>query len=484
MHISSSSRIPDHCRPYALSHASDPDYVKSCKHEHDLVCDRYNLFPAAVQEIESIFGDDDIPQDEKEEMKFIVTQAKKNIEAWKAHILRSVNQDQARLDTLDKIDHTSVLVISDWAMKFIPRRYRESQTDWFGKRGISWHISVATRKVGGNLQNLTLVHVFDKSNQDSMYVIAVIDDVILLLKRAMPELKSVNFRQDNAACYHSSATMIGVQNLARKHKVAIRMDFSDPQGGKGPCDRKAAVLKNHMRTYLNSGNDITNAEQMKTAMESNGGVRGLSVVLGGSLQVPEKYVPEKWDGVSLINDIVYKKRNMEVWRAYDFGTGKKIPYTKFESTKSSSSITLPTLNKIQNSDKIPEFCNVVARKSRKQKETKTDAESYSDESETDDDTLFTCSEEGCVKSSQRFSSLQKHLDFGKHQYALEKETFLDRAMQKYAENLESGKASIEEIQDSASQPTCSSDIPPLLMGWALTYGSSSRDDLRKLRRNT
>ena len=195
-------------------------------------------------------------------------------------------------------------------MKFIPRTYRESQTDWFGKRGISWHISVATRKVGANLQNLTLVHVFDKSNQDSMYVIAVIDDVIFQLKRAMPELKSVNFRQDNAACYHSSATMIGVQNLARKHKVAIRMDFSDPQGGKGPCDLKAAVLKNHMRTYLNSGNDITNAEQMKTAMESNGGVHGLSVVLGGSLQVPEKW--GKWDGVSLINDIVYKKRNMEV----------------------------------------------------------------------------------------------------------------------------------------------------------------------------
>ena len=140
-----------------LSHASDSDYVKPCKHEHDLACDRCNLFPAAVHEIESIFGDDDIPQDEKEEMKFIVTQAKKNIEAWKAHILRSVNQDQARLDTLDKIDHASVLVILDWAMKFIPRRYRESQTDWFGKRGISWHISVATRKVGGNLQNLTLV---------------------------------------------------------------------------------------------------------------------------------------------------------------------------------------------------------------------------------------------------------------------------------------------------------------------------------------
>ena len=123
MHISSSSKIPDHCRPYALSHASDPDYLELCKHEHDLVCDRCNLFPAAVHEIESVL--DDIPIEEKEEMKYIVTQAKKNIEAWKAHLLRSVNQDQGRLEILDKMDSTSVLVVLDWAMKYIPRRYRE-----------------------------------------------------------------------------------------------------------------------------------------------------------------------------------------------------------------------------------------------------------------------------------------------------------------------------------------------------------------------
>ena len=179
------------------------------------------------------------------------------------------------------------------------------------------------RKINGKLQSLTLVHVFDKINQDSLYVIAVIDDVIFQLKRAMPELKSINFRQDNAACYHSSATIIDVQNLARKHEVAIRIDFSDPQGGKGPCDRKAALLKNHMRAYLNSGNDITNAVQMKTAMESDGGVRDLFVVLGGSLQIPEKYRAEKWEGVSLINDVVYKKRSMEGWRAYNVGKEKR-----------------------------------------------------------------------------------------------------------------------------------------------------------------
>ena len=46
--------------------------------------------------------------------------------------------------------------------------------------------------------------------------------------------------------------------------------------------------------------------------------------------------------------------------------------------------------------------------------------------------LFTCTEEGCVKSFQRFSSLQNHLDVGKHNYILEQETFLDKAMVQYA----------------------------------------------------
>ena len=329
MHISSSSRVPDHCRPYALSHASDPDYLKSCKHRHDLVCDRCNIFPAAVQAIESALDEDDIPLQEKEEMKFVVAQAKKNIEAWKSHLIRSVNQDEARLEIIDNLDDHSVLIVLDWAMKFIPRKYRESQADWFGKRGMSWHVSVAMRKGDGKLQNLTLVHVFDKSNQDSMFVIAVIDDVIHQLKRVMPNLKSISFRQDNAGCYHCSATILAVQNLARKHKVEVRMDFSDPQGGKGPCDRKAAVVKNHMRAYLNSGNDITSAVQMKSAMESNSGVRGLSVVLCGALQIPKNYLPEKWEGVSLINDVDFKARNMLVWRAYDVGSGKKYPTLNF-----------------------------------------------------------------------------------------------------------------------------------------------------------
>ena len=34
----------------------------------------------------------------------------------------------------------------DGAMKFIPTSFRETQRDWFGKKGKSWHLSVAITK--------------------------------------------------------------------------------------------------------------------------------------------------------------------------------------------------------------------------------------------------------------------------------------------------------------------------------------------------
>ena len=407
-------------------------------------------------------------------MKFMVAQCKKHIEAWKAHILRFINQDQARLDVLKSLDNSSVLIVLDWAMKFIPRKYRESQADWFGKRGISWHISVAMKNPPGKtLQMLTLVHVFEKSNQDSLYVLAIIDDVIEKLKSAIPGLNSISFRQDNAGCYHSAATILGVRQLAVKHNVSVRIDFSDPQGGKGPCDRKAASIKNHMRSYLNSGHDISNAQDMKSAIESNGGVYGVAAVLCGPLNIPDPNPFPKWDGISLINDIQFNSEEMKVWKAYNVGNGKDVPYSNFPLKEE---IEMPSLTKITDVPNIKlAFVEVTPRKHQAAKDAKKSTDDDSDEShDTDDDTLFTCSEEGCVKTFQRFSSLQKHLDGGKHNYVLERESFLDKAMLRYAENLESGAASIEE-QGEEEIAEESGRIPLVVnMGWALKHTSTSR----------
>ena len=133
-----------------------------------------------------------LPDTVKDKLQFRVKQAKSAILAWKSYLLRSVNQDAAQTDVLEKLDESSVLLVQDWAMKYLPRKYRESQKDWFGKRGIPWHITVATRKgVTGDVEMLTLVHILPSCSQDNCAVLAVMADVIKQLKSIMPGLKSL-----------------------------------------------------------------------------------------------------------------------------------------------------------------------------------------------------------------------------------------------------------------------------------------------------
>ncbi len=166
-------------------------------------------------------------------------------------------------------------------MKFIPRKYGESQRDWFAKRGLPWHITVITKRNNdGNLQVLTFVHVFKSCSQDSTTVVAIIQDALSQLSTIAPEVHTVYLRQDNAGCYHCALTLLSLPTIEKSTGIKIRrIDFSDPQGGKGACDRKAAHIKNHMNKYLSSGKDIENPEQMKEAIESFEGIPGVKVIV-------------------------------------------------------------------------------------------------------------------------------------------------------------------------------------------------------------
>ena len=59
----------------------------------------------------------------KDEMKYDVSHYVEKIEAWKAHLLRSINEDQAWLDILQDLNPESALLVLVWAMKFLPRKF-------------------------------------------------------------------------------------------------------------------------------------------------------------------------------------------------------------------------------------------------------------------------------------------------------------------------------------------------------------------------
>ena len=84
--------------------------------------------------------------DKREGLQHDLSCAAPSTEDWKSHVLRSVHQDAAKSEIVDSLRPSQVLLIIDWAMKFIPTSFRETQRDWFGKKGKSWHLSVAITK--------------------------------------------------------------------------------------------------------------------------------------------------------------------------------------------------------------------------------------------------------------------------------------------------------------------------------------------------
>ena len=67
--------------------------------------------------------------------------------------------------------------------------------------------------------------------------------------------------------------------------------------------------------------------------------------------------------------------------------------------------------------------------------------------------------------------MQRHLDFGKHQRALERSTLLDKAAIGYAQRLEGQFEAVPEL-DAVAEPPSSHNMLP--KGWALKSSASRR----------
>ena len=91
-------------------------------------------------------------------MLYDLGEAEKQIFEWKAHTLRSINQEIAKQEIFESLQKNSALIVMDWAMKFIRLRHQEKQSDWFTRRALSWHISsVLCKGRDGQFQNLCFI---------------------------------------------------------------------------------------------------------------------------------------------------------------------------------------------------------------------------------------------------------------------------------------------------------------------------------------
>ena len=145
-----------------------------------------------------------------------------------------------------------------------------------------------------------------------------------------------------------------------------------------------------------------------------------------------------WEGVSFVNNIEYESECLRVWKAYNIGPGKIVPWSKFDppaiEKELSSIVDLGNERNMQ----LP-FVALRPQTLTSISETTSSDDGGDDGGDhgsaskdgSSSSELFSCPEEGCVMTYQRYSSLEQHIQCGKHKRALEQETLLDRAMLKY-----------------------------------------------------
>ena len=254
------------------------------------------------------------------------------------------------------------------------------------------------------------MHVFQNCSQDSVAVVSIMQDCLASLKKEMPELERADYKQDNAGCYHSGYTIVSANLAGDVAGVVVeRNNFSDPQGGKGVCDRQAATIKGDLRIHINEGHDVTTAVELKTAIESSpeSCVKASYVSLNASVTPPVK-----WEGVSLLNNFKYEESGIRAWRAFNEGRGKVIPWSQFEGVLQipevlevldSPSQTKPSFKSMIETHACKE--NIYTGSRSNQRETTSQDQDDDDSEDEQASLLFSCPEEGCIKAYSRFTGI-------------------------------------------------------------------------------
>lgn len=439
-----------------------------------------------------------LPDDIKDDVTFTAQTACDSIRAWKSHQLRMVHQDNARVDIIDSLDEQSALLVQDFAMKYLPKHYRETQAQFFGKRGISWHITVCQTNINGEFCAQTFVHIIESRAQDSKTVVTIMENVLQILKKEHPEMKNIFYRQDNAGCYHSALTILACKVLRQRTGLNLsQLDFCDPQGGKGPCDRKAAQIKYHINTYINEGHSVTTPSEMKTAIESRGGVPGVRVI---SVEAPPKNkLPAvedlKFEGISTLFNFVFTDSGFTSFKAYNVGKGKFCRWSEFEGKFAQFNIinyfhrmicyACNLFSGIGEIDKLPwlplddvsdgDFKPIKGRRIHSKHKTSQTQDLSDDENVSTSTTspdIFSCPEDSCIKTYMTHRGLEQHLTYGKHEKKLEKMGIIDKAKISYSQRLEAGSTrNVTQLPPKTSKDCCYQSKGK---GWALHEAGKSR----------
>ncbi|KAF1754581.1 hypothetical protein GCK72_021144 [Caenorhabditis remanei] len=471
LHLKFESKISDHCIQFALSDSGNSKYASGCQegkssHDHkENFCERCqsvrDIFDDLKKTVEQLLKqakekslrktkDENIKcETELTVMLSDIETAETNVIELKKHQVRNKHSNNVRQKIVDALQKGDALLTLDWAQKIMPMQASESQSDFYGKSGISVHVTnVLSIDENGNFRQHNFVHIMKHEAQDAITVLLILEHVLGELKKS--GILRVHLRSDNAGCYHSTKIITSLPTISKKTKVDIAsFTFSEAQGGKGAADRAASEFKTKLRTWLASGKNAENPEQLflgltegriPKAMSSYLCTIDFSTVTEGKNEIKE---------VQNLYDFRFDNKNGKmIARKFGWiGEGTVHETKKFVAAKGTLNIeqsgghVTPNLETFWKSAKCSKTCSEYDAEEQKKMEAVIPfGEKNVDVEEPIpkpvETVVFECPEEGCTAVFSKYGNLERHLSVGKHDIKPERETLLDFAMERYTENIE------------------------------------------------
>ena len=264
------------------------------------------------------------------------------------------------------------------------------------------------------------------------------------IKIDIPNAKNTYIKSDNAGCYAGNGFLEGQNHILKSCELVLkRHDYNEPQRGKDQCDRESATAQHLRTTYVNAGNDIQSAEDVKKSLLYMNGVRNAKVSVVSVDESLNSVDAQTIDGISKYHSAEFYEDHVKLWNFYNIGAGKNV---KMKSVTFNSGLTVES--------PFEGAATVLATRKQPSKKARLDR--------VRNDDVRMCYKINCVRTFANDDDLETHMLIGDHTYDLQG---MDCIKQLYISHVSSNQPSTSrgpEIIDASAEY-----LKYFVMGWAL-----------------
>lgn len=239
------TRATDQHAAQCQAHCLDCALNQAIQHEHTL-CEDCAIAWAPIACVAFVAKNDAVTADMRKRAEHI----QEDFTLYVGHLVRERWSKQVREDIMWSLGLDEVMITIDWAMKWLPMRQLETQREWFGQRGLSWHCASVIRSTdGGKTFEISYIDfVMREDGQTWADVLQALQHILSLVKMEFPAITKVKLFADNAGCYSSNMIYANLRTLGDPIGIKICAFYhSESQAGKTEVDSHLGNKKREVR---------------------------------------------------------------------------------------------------------------------------------------------------------------------------------------------------------------------------------------------